>query len=436
MTPPKHMMRSQAFALAPTPVALGAQRPAACTVVRRHAFRVRRGPSFQTSRDIRYARLRMTTTASNDCFPHPNEDRHETVTTTDTLKDFGVERGEWHWKQYGHVRFFTAGDPSAPPLVLVPGFGISASDFLRNIGAIASSGYRVYAMDKLGLGESIPESYEAAQEVSLRLWRDQIISFIEQQLPNQKVFLAGNSLGGLLCASVASQRKDLLQGVLLLNPAPFWIVIPNECPTILRSMFRVIVRRFWSRLTNASVIHKTLALVYARPENIPPYTVDEILRPTRYEYAQEVFENVLMTSNLEHGFEETVQTAFGDGELPLAIVYGREDPWVVPLFGLRVKALVPQCSFYELTPCGHCAHAEVPSAVNAILTQWMQSIVDGTSAPVFGAAKSPATFGDVSVYTRDDSPRNVFERFASAQNYGLVFLAAYLSTFASHSSTR
>jgi pimeloyl-ACP methyl ester carboxylesterase len=339
----------------------------------------------------------------------------------------------WNWEGFGRVRYLYARGNDAnrdkPAILLIPGFGISASDFWQNIPALSEAGYRVYAMDKLGLGESVPLSKEVALQITVQVWRDQIIRFIEEKLDGGPVFIAGNSLGGLLCASVSSVRRDLVRGAILLSPAPFWVILPPTTPALLRSALRALVRRFWGRLTNDAVVRRTLALVYARPENIPARTVEDILRPTRHEHARHVFETILTSPGLEHGFEKSIENAFADGDIPLAILYGRQDPWVVPMFGLRIKALVRSCAFYELSPCGHCPHAEVPAAANSIMISWLSAVMQGDRVPSPKKLASPTIVDDVTIYDRDHTPLNVFERFALAKSYVVVFMAAYISTF-------
>jgi pimeloyl-ACP methyl ester carboxylesterase len=41
-------------------------------------------------------------------------------------------------------------------------------------------------------------------------------------------------------------------------------------------------------------------------------------------------------------------------------MYGREDPWVRPIWGIKVKKQVPEAPYYEISPAGHCPHDEVP----------------------------------------------------------------------------
>jgi pimeloyl-ACP methyl ester carboxylesterase len=262
-----------------------------------------------------------------------------------------------------------------------------------------------------------------------------IVAFVESVLTSEPVYLVGNSLGGLLCASVASVRRDLVRGAVLLCPAPFWVYLSPRAPAVIRESLRALLRTFWARLTNASIILDTLSLVYACPEKIPPRTVDDILRPTiSYAHAADVFLSVLSSPSLESGFEDTLRQAFtGTDALPLAVVYGREDPWVVPLFGLRVKLLVPACSWVELSPCGHCPHAEAPAAVNYIIDNWVRAVSNDNPPPVYN--DDEIKFDGVAMSTRDLSRRrNVYEEYASVDNAVLVFLLAWISSLASGSA--
>ena len=49
-----------------------------------------------------------------------------------------------------------------------------------------------------------------------------------------------------------------------------------------------------------------------------------------------------------------------ENNIPICLVYGKEDPWVRPIWGLRVKRQLPEVPYYEISPAGHCPHDEVP----------------------------------------------------------------------------
>lgn len=44
----------------------------------------------------------------------------------------------------------------------------------------------------------------------------------------------------------------------------------------------------------------------------------------------------------------------------ICLMYGREDPWVRPIWGKKIKKEIPNAPYYEISPAGHCPHDEVP----------------------------------------------------------------------------
>lgn len=56
-------------------------------------------------------------------------------------------------------------------------------------------------------------------------------------------------------------------------------------------------------------------------------------------------------------------------DIPISLMYGKEDPWVTPYWGIRVKQQVPEAPYYEISPAGHCPHDEVPEVTIACPVQ-------------------------------------------------------------------
>lgn len=53
--------------------------------------------------------------------------------------------------------------------------------------------------------------------------------------------------------------------------------------------------------------------------------------------------------------------------VPICLMYGKEDPWVKPVWGVQVKRQVPEAPYYEISPAGHCPHDEVPEVCSLLL---------------------------------------------------------------------
>lgn len=51
--------------------------------------------------------------------------------------------------------------------------------------------------------------------------------------------------------------------------------------------------------------------------------------------------------------------------VPICLMYGKEDPWVKPVWGRKVKQQLPEVPYYEISPAGHCPHDEVPEVLRS-----------------------------------------------------------------------
>lgn len=69
---------------------------------------------------------------------------------------------------------------------------------------------------------------------------------------------------------------------------------------------------------------------------------------------------------------------------PICLMYGKEDPWVKPVWALQVKQQVPEAPYYEDSPAGHCPHDEVPEVCSSLLISLMALSV---AHPVVHAVK-------------------------------------------------
>ena len=62
-------------------------------------------------------------------------------------------------------------------------------------------------------------------------------------------------------------------------------------------------------------------------------------------------------------------------DVPICLMYGKEDPWVKPVWGIQVKRQVPEAPYYEISPAGHCPHDEVPEVCSLVLRSLIVSFI-------------------------------------------------------------
>ena len=111
------------------------------------------------------------------------------------------------------------GDEGAPPVVLCPGYGAGAAFYWRNLGPLASAGFRCFAVDWLGTGMSgRPPFTSQTHDAAVAFFLDALESW---RAANgiDRFALVGHSLGGYLAARYALKHPERVERLVLAGPA-------------------------------------------------------------------------------------------------------------------------------------------------------------------------------------------------------------------------
>ncbi|MGV2829514.1 alpha/beta fold hydrolase [Myxosarcina sp. GI1(2024)] len=281
----------------------------------------------------------------------------------------------WQWR--GHsVYYVRAGEKSQqnPPLLLVHGFGASTDHWRKNLAGLRSQ-FEVWAIDLLGFGRSAKPDLE----YSGNLWREQLHDFIDEVI-GKSTILAGNSLGGYACLSVAAEYQQSVAGLILLNSAgPFTDTTDKaQKPLWQKAMgqaTRSLLLQPWASyllfqyLRRPSIIRRTLKQVYLDPSAITDSLVEDIYRPSCDIGAARVFNSVFKTPQ-----GEKIDVLLAKMRCPLLMLWGESDPWInARARGVQFKKYYPQLTEYYLK-AGHCPHDEIPEEVNQSIADWILSL--------------------------------------------------------------
>ncbi|KAK3277969.1 hypothetical protein CYMTET_14062 [Cymbomonas tetramitiformis] len=240
--------------------------------------------------------------------------------------------------------------------------------------------------------------------------------------------MAGNSVGGFISVAVAATRPQLVQGIILLNSTPFWGFVPDpiRSPRLHSLMpwtgvlpvppfFDWLSRIYFNAFRSRGNIRNLLGFVYSRPrDTLDDELVECIRSPTDHPLAQHAFASILLSPAFPLNFDQLTQAI----DCPVALIYGRDDPWIVPLWGHRLKRRIPEASYFQVTPSGHCPHHETPEAVNKVIIEWTKSALEGTppfNSDIVADAKQKAFvvkgkwIPEATVTIEDSRPRTFVE---------------------------
>ena len=308
-------------------------------------------------------------------------------------------------------------------VIFLHGFGVGTFHYRKQLNALGGDEeVCAWSMDICGQGKSWPRSGEDVRdfEYSMDSWRDQVEYFVREVVlksssSSVKVVLAGNSLGGKLALYVAATSEDITDGIILLNATPFWGFLEKRVRFLTKENEFIVklTQPYWDNFRSKENVRRLLTLVYADKTKIEESLIENIIEPTENEFAIRAFISTFTSPKASRlSYDEMLETIRDRNEsmfFKVALCYGREDPWVVPLWGQRLKRVIKNATYYELSPSGHCPNDETPEAVNAVvrslLDEWFFSAETASVRSTL-----PKKIDGVSIELVDGSPSNLFEK--------------------------
>ncbi|MBD2576078.1 alpha/beta fold hydrolase [Oscillatoria sp. FACHB-1406] len=281
-------------------------------------------------------------------------------------------RSTWNWQNH-QIQYAVQGTGS--PLLLIHGFGASIGHWRKNLPVLAAAGYRVFALDLLGFGNSD----KPLLNYTLDLWQQQIYDFWQEKIQAPTVFI-GNSIGGLLALMVTANFPEIAAGCTVINCAGGLNHRPEELPAPLRAVMGTFTKVVSSPLSGPVLfnlirrkpqLRRTLSQVYRDRAAITEELVEMLYQPSCHPNAQKVFASILTAPP-----GPTPASLLQRLERPLLVIWGEDDPWT-PLAGAKVYRELaernPDVTFTSIPKAGHCPHDECPDLVNASLLDWLNS---------------------------------------------------------------
>ncbi len=243
----------------------------------------------------------------------------------------GVRSGYVQLDSY-RIHYFAGG--AGRPVVLVHGLGGRAQDWALVMPSLMRHGYRVYALDLLGFGQS----QRPDVDYSIALQTDILNRFVESQ--NLSRFdLAGWSMGGWVALKFTLDHPQSVRRLVVFDSAGVDFK-PAFDPALFHPSTAAQAEEFFRWLTPEA-------------SRIPRFMVRDFIREARPNawVVDRAFKSMGSRVDLLNGKLGSIQS-------PVLIVWGKQDVLIPLACAEEMRREIPQSSLELFDGCGHLAPVE------------------------------------------------------------------------------
>jgi pimeloyl-ACP methyl ester carboxylesterase len=251
------------------------------------------------------------------------------------------------------LHYQEAGDPNAPPMILIHGFAASNLVWSKVFLEFAEAGYRVIAPDLPGYGYSAKPRH---LDYTIANQAEMVVRFLKQLEIDRAVFV-GSSYGAAIAATIALDHPELVQKLVMVG------AVNNNRPTrylLMRLFGSPIIGDILSPLLVGSrrLLRRRMKRVYDRHSWVlDERRVDARHLPLRTRGAHRAIIRTVRRWDAERVSREAHLLT-----QPTLLIWGDTDREVPLQDGERLHAAIPGSRLLVVRECGHLPHEEYPQA--------------------------------------------------------------------------
>ncbi len=256
---------------------------------------------------------------------------------------------------------------AGPDVLLIHGWASSLRMWERTTSRLASEGFRAWAIDLPGHGESAPLA-SLNGGYSIPNLTDAVKVFTER-MDIRQVALVGHSMGGAIALDMSHQRPDATRALALVAPA-----VSGRLGLALHVFLG---SPFGRRLLELSQHHGALARLGGRSKFAAPWLLRTLpLRAALLRDAQDLARTAPQATL--GGLQAVIDFDFSDRlpeiRTPTLVIVGARDMTVPPNEGELAANKIPGARLVKLRGVGHQPVDECPEEFDRLLLDFQRSI--------------------------------------------------------------
>ncbi len=256
------------------------------------------------------------------------------------------------------INYIVDGDGS--PVVLIHGIAASLFDWTEIIPELACCGYRAYALDLPGHGES--EKPEKPEDYHIENIYRHFSSWVESLGLDSPPILVGHSMGGYLSLLFSLRCPDYVRALILIDP----FYSPKQLSPILQvARYRPTLGVKAMRIIPEWLIHTIMGWDPVSAIHFPTEARQQIAAD--YKRASPNF--VYLTKEISDLTPDIPAI-----HLPVQLIWGEQDRTLKPQTFTELAELIPNAKTKIIPNCGHQPHIGKPKEVARLTLEFMASL--------------------------------------------------------------
>lgn len=270
------------------------------------------------------------------------------------------------------LRLVEAGEPSAPPILLLHGWGASLYMWRDWFLPLAAAGWRPIAVDLPGHGLSDKPAADALYRLDGQLGVVRELLDVERLA---RVDIVAQSMAGTIALELAMRGERRIRRLALVNPACFGKV---RLLRLARAATPPLVGLVLPLVVSRRIVARTHRFVYGNPSRLTQRDVDEYWAPSQFPGYVPAMRRLLHQFSWTRPPAESMARRLAALESPPLVILGGRDrlvrsaePYVAELVRLGAPLVVR-----KIASGGHALNEELPEEVVPLVLAFLATAAD------------------------------------------------------------
>ncbi len=212
--------------------------------------------------------------------------------------------------------------------------------------------FKVVRLDLPGFGLTGPN---AEHNYTVEYYADFLNEFTNR-LEMDTLYLAGNSLGGMIAWQMAIRHSEKVKKMILIDASGYPL---NEVPLIFKIAKTPVLNEMLKYLTPEWVVKRNLNKVYFNKNKVTDELVEHYHKLTLREGNRDAF-----IARVKYGVSSDT-TLISSIQCPVLVQWGKEDTWISLSVGESFHRDIPNSEFIVYENAGHIPMEEIPETTVA-----------------------------------------------------------------------